>query len=126
MIAAVEHYIYDALPEHQKILFALRTLILSMSPKIEEKFSYKVPFYSYHNALCYLSVSKKQVYMGFIQGSKLIDESEILTQGHRKLIAIITFENNKPIPFETVRSLLAQSMMLLEEKKKIKKSTRKR
>ncbi len=126
MNTAVERYIFDALPEHQKILFAVRELILSMSPKIEEKFSYKVPFYSYHNALCYLSVSKKQVYMGFVQGSKLVDESGLLTQGDRKLIAIITFENNKPIPFETIRNLLVQSMMLLDEKKKIKKPIRKR
>jgi len=125
MHPAVDRYIFDASPEHQKILFALRDLILSMSPKIEEKFSFKVPFYAYHNALCYLSISKKQVYMGFIQGSQLHDESGLLTQGHRKLIAVIIFDDHKPIPYDTIQNLLVQSMMVLEEKKKKKKPSRK-
>jgi uncharacterized protein len=124
MHPSVERYIYEASPEHQKILWAVRKLILEMSPKVEEKFSFNVPFYHYYGALCYLSITKKYVYMGFIKGSQLHDESGLLTQGHRKIVAIITFENNNPIPYETIRTLLIQSMLLLEEKK-TKKTTRK-
>lgn len=118
MHSSVEAYIYNARAEHQKILLSVRKLILSLSPKIEEVFSYKVPFYRYHTALCYLSISKKKVYIGFIKGSLLQDESGLLTQGDRKQIAVIEFENNAPIPYEALRNLLVQSMLLLEDKKK--------
>lgn len=125
MHPSVERYIYEASPEHQKILFTVREIILSLSPKIEERFSFKVPFYHYHGALCYLSISKKKVYMGFVKGSELIDESGLLTQGHRKMIAVITFEDKGLIPHDVIQNLLVQSMMILEENKKKKHATRK-
>lgn len=123
MHSSVERYIEEAGEAHQKILRTIRRLILSLSPKIEERFSYKVPFYHYYGALCYLSISKNKVYMGFIKGSQLVDESGLLTQGSRKMIAVVHFENNKPIPYEIIRTLLIQSMVLAEEKNK--KSSRK-
>jgi uncharacterized protein len=125
MHPAVERYIYEAAPAQQKILWSVRALILSLSPKIEEKFSFKVPFYHYHGALCYLNISKKKVYLGFIKGSELQDESGLLTRGDRKMVGIVAFENDESIPYEILRTLLIQSMLLLEEKKSTQKATRK-
>jgi hypothetical protein len=126
MHPSVDAYIFNSSPEHQKILLAVRKLILSLSPKIEEVFSYKVPFYRYHSALCYLSISKNQVYIGFVKGAMLEDEAGILHQGDRKQIAVVVFKNGDAIPIEALRSLLLQSMILLEDKHKAKNSTRKR
>ena len=126
MHSSVEAYIYNASIEHQKILLGVRKLILSLSPKVEECFSYKVPFYKYHHALCYLSISKQKVYIGFVKGFLLQDESGLLTQGDRKQIAVIVFDNNAAIPYEAIRNLLVQSMLLLEEKQIGKKNIRKR
>ena len=116
MHSSVEAYIYIGRYRASKNIAWCSKTYLIVEPKIEERFGYKVPFYKYHHPLCYLSISKQKVYIGFVKGSLVQDESSLLTQGNRKQIAVIVFDNNATIPYEALRNSLVKSMLLLEEK----------
>jgi hypothetical protein len=116
----VEAYIHEQSQEHRSILLACRAIILSLSPKIEECFSYKVPFYKYHGMLCYLNVIKNKCYVGLCQGSQLADEYGFLEKGNRTMVQIMPIEKMTLEKQEALQNYLLQSILILDHHKKRK------
>ncbi|NJN77650.1 MAG: DUF1801 domain-containing protein [Saprospiraceae bacterium] len=71
----VENYIERQNADNQIILYILRDVILGFNPLIEERFSYKIPFYYFNNKpLCYLNVNREGVVdLGFTKGYLMTD-----------------------------------------------------
>lgn len=67
----IEQHIINQKEPYQSIMLYIRSVIVRTLPEIDEKFSYKIPFY-HHNKkpMCYLNVLKNTNYVdiGFVQG----------------------------------------------------------
>lgn len=121
----IENYINHLNPNQQAIAYQLRQLILESSPYIQEKFSYKVPFYYQHAWLCYLNADKDGLYLSFCRGQALSNTQGLLSAQGRKLVSLIHFKSPQDIPKETLREILQEALLLDElkwEEKKAKKS----
>ncbi len=118
MNTAIENYLADQLPEHQEILYLLRSFVLEAAPGVVEEYKWKTPFYSYQGLLCYLNVDRKrkQVYLGFYRGAELSNQQRLL-EGEGKLVRLIYFSKPEDTQREAVREILLEAMWLNEQKR---------
>jgi uncharacterized protein len=102
----VDDYI-EALDDNRRaIAEKLRDLLLAHVPGIEEKFSFKVPFYHYFGMFCYINVIKEGIALGFCRGKDLVLSFPQLEQGDRKMIALVKLSTPKDIVSKEVRELI--------------------
>jgi len=97
---------------NRSCLFALREIILGLSPELTESLKYGMPFFSYKGKMfCYFWKDKKtkEPYVGVMKGS-LITHSK-LEQGNRSMIKIFRIDPNKDIPIKELTTVL-QAMKL--------------
>ena len=113
-----DQYIFKLPSDLRDIGTALRNIILSASPAIEEKFAYKVPFYYYLGPLCYLNKTSDQLYIGSVKGNELEDAYNILESGNRKLVRIIRFGNISDVKKHELLFYINQSMIINEIRSK--------
>ena len=67
----VEEYFFNQHEPYQSIMLYIRSLIFKTLPGVEEKYSYKIPFYYYDKKpMLYLNVLKgtNHVDVAFVQG----------------------------------------------------------
>lgn len=115
----VDHYLRRS-PKHvRELMTHLRTIILKTIPDVEETIKFAVPFYSRQGLLCYLNPVKdgSGVYIGFVQGHRLSDESGILTGKKLKQIRYMEFHTRREIKVSVVKEYLTEAVMLNELKK---------
>ncbi len=73
MSAAVEAW-FEALPnDWRPQAQRLRELLLEASPLMRETWKYGIPFYEHRRWMCYLSLQKKGLVLGFVQGTHMTD-----------------------------------------------------
>ncbi|MBL8000491.1 MAG: DUF1801 domain-containing protein [Flavobacteriales bacterium] len=73
MSAAVEAW-FEQLPEEWRPQAQrLRELLLEASPLMRESWKYSTPFYDHRRWMCYLSLQRKGLVLGFIQGVHMPD-----------------------------------------------------
>ncbi|HMP92194.1 MAG TPA: DUF1801 domain-containing protein [Phnomibacter sp.] len=79
----------DELDEHRRSLaLALRQTILEEVPGVEERLSFKIPFYHYYGMFCYINTVKAGgVELCFTRGKDLIMAWPQLQQGNRAMVA---------------------------------------
>lgn len=108
----IENYIERQTPENQVILYVLRDLILSINPLIEERFSYKIPFYFFNKkSLCYLTVNKKGVVdLGFTKGYLMSDMFNALQSLHLKQVRHLKFTNENEIDTSIIEYFIRQGI----------------
>lgn len=97
-----------------------RALILSLHPAMEERFSYKCPFYYYLGSFCYIYVSKGELILGLVHGHLYSNEQGVLTANDRKQIRHVVISSWNAELAEQVRQVLIEGMMIQEERKKQK------
>ncbi len=68
--------------------------------------------------LCYVSIEKKTVYIGFCRGSILKNKYPILEIKNRKLIASVSYKDLEDVDAEVIQSILKDSMGLNSKKTK--------
>ncbi len=108
----------DQLPsKYKKVASTLREIINSSSPAIEEKYSYKVPFYYYLGPLCYINSRKDHIYLGFVYGNQLEDEYNVLEAGDRKQVRIISYYTMNELSRDVLMFYVNQAMILNELKR---------
>ncbi|MBN8704858.1 MAG: DUF1801 domain-containing protein [Bacteroidetes bacterium] len=109
-----------------RIMSRIRSMVLSQGPEIEEKFSFKIPFYYYSGWMVYLTTYKGGVDMSFIRGFELSDAHGRLEVRNRKQIKSIHIRPEEPFPEDVIRETLMEAMILnelaAEAKKKKKKA----
>jgi len=118
----VEQYLHHQKEPYQSIMLYVRSVILKTLPNIEEKFSYKIPFY-HHNKkpLCYLNVLKGTNYVdiAFVQGVFLQEKfPQLKDKSKRKQVRSIRVKNIELLDELMFISLLKEATILLDNSKK--------
>jgi hypothetical protein len=110
-----------------KMLVVLRSWILDLGPHVQEKISYKVPFFYFFGPLCYLSCDQQGVSLSFVKGYELSNDQNLLEVKGRKYIRSITFFSLAELEEheEDVRHLLNEAAILNEFQFKQKKKHKK-
>lgn len=92
-----ENYILKQEEPYQSIMLYVRSVLKKTLPEIDERFSYRIPFYHYNKKpLCYFNVLKGTSYVdiGFLQGSLLeADFPELVDGRQRKKVRSIEIEH---------------------------------
>jgi hypothetical protein len=128
-VSSVPNYI-ASLPQSQaQIMSVLRNMILDVGPHVQEKISYKIPFFYFHGPLCYLSPTFDGIYIGFVRGHQLSNEHGLLEKKDRKFVRSIHFYSLAELEEreEQIRQILNEAAILNEyhyRQKKNKKQTK--
>ncbi|PHR74187.1 MAG: hypothetical protein COA67_02130 [Lutibacter sp.] len=94
----VENYLFNQLEPYQSIMFYVRSVIIKTIPEIEERYSYKIPFYYYHK--------KPMLYMGVLKGTNYVDVA--LVQGimlEKDFPQLQDYKNRKQVRSIRVKTL---------------------
>ncbi|MBP6431417.1 MAG: DUF1801 domain-containing protein [Ferruginibacter sp.] len=114
----VDIYI-DDLPTHQKqIATKVRSLILQLVPNVQEKFSYKIPFYYYHGIFCFINKIPNGIDVGFCRGQDLINEFPQLEVKKRKILASIELLTLKDIEQKQLPQIITTAALWNVEAKR--------
>lgn len=102
----VDQYI-DDLPEPlAEVASAIRNYIFHNIAGVEERYSFKLPFYHYYGMFCYMNRVKGGLEICFCRGKDLAVAFPQLEQKERKLIAGITLRSKKEIVEKEIFQLL--------------------
>jgi len=89
----VDNYFFNQEEPYQSIMLYLRSVILKTLPTIEERYSYKIPFYNHNKKpLLYLNILKGTNYVdvAFVQGVLFEDKfPELKNYNNRKQVRSI-------------------------------------
>lgn len=83
----VDNYILNQPEGHKLIMLYMRSVLKKIVPEIEEKFSYRIPFYYYNNKpFCYFNVLKGTQYVdiGFMDGALFEQDFPELKNGRKR------------------------------------------
>jgi uncharacterized protein len=98
----------EALPQPQRaVAERLRELLFETVPDIEERFSFKLPFYHYYGTFCYLHVDKTGLHLCFCRSKDLVDAFPQLEQKARATIASVTVHTTADILRLEIPQLIA-------------------
>ncbi len=115
----VNDYI-ESLPDAKReIAEALRELLFTTVPHIEEKLSFKIPFYHYFGMFCYINAVKDGIELVFCRGKDLVFAWPQLEQKGRAIMAGVTFTHKKEIATFNVEALLIGAAAWNEEAKRM-------
>jgi hypothetical protein len=95
-------------------------MILSIIPNVQEKLSFKIPFYHYQGMFCYLNEVKEGINLGLCRGKDLIDVLPQLEQGKRLMVASVIISNKKEIRSKQIEEVLLTAANWQEEAKRLK------
>jgi uncharacterized protein len=117
-VRTVEEYI-DSLPdEQQRIITLIRNLILAEVPGIEERFSFKIPFYHYFGMFMYLNAVPGGIDIGFCRGKDLQMAFPQLETKGRAIVASLLIGHEKEIIQKNLRTLIIAAAAWNEEAKR--------
>lgn len=115
----VDAYI-ESLPETKReIAEAIRELILTTLPHVEERLSFKIPFYHYFGMFCYINEVKDGIELVFCRGKDLVFAWPQLQQKGRAIMAGVTLTHKKDITAFNLEALLLGAAAWNEEAKRL-------
>jgi hypothetical protein len=118
---AVDRYIESLPDEKQDLVQSLRRLILQVVPAIEERYSFRIPFYHYYGMFCYINPVKDGVDLALCRGKDLLEAFPQLESKGRAIVASLTIKNRKDLVRLEVAQILAAAALWNEEARKLKK-----
>lgn len=117
----VETYFLNQKQPYQSIMLYVREVILGTLPNIEERLSYKIPFYNYHKKpMLYLNILKGKDYVdvAFVQGILLEKQFPILKNDNkRKQVRSIQLKSLEDLDHENFIALLHEASNVLAKSK---------
>jgi hypothetical protein len=118
----VDQYI-ESLPDEERLVAeTLREMIFDLVPNVEERFSFKIPFYHYYGMFCYLNrVKSGGLELAFCRGKDLILAYPELQLKGRAMIAGITIMKVRSMPESQLRTLIAGAAAWQQEASMVKK-----
>ena len=116
----VDEYIESLPDEKREIAEQLREMILTLIPHVQEKLSFKIPFYHYHGMFCYLNEVKDGIDLGLCRGKDLVDVLPQLEQGKRVMVASVIVRSKKEIQTKQIEEVLLTAANWQEEAKRLK------
>ena len=100
----------------------VRSVVLKRLPEVEEKYSYKIPFYNCHGKpMIYLNIlkGKKYVDVAFVQGILLEKDFPILKNDNkRKQVRSVQIKTLEDLDYDVFVELLHAASKLLSESKR--------
>jgi hypothetical protein len=129
MSAVVEAW-FEQLPEDwQEPAQRLRELLLEASPLMRETWKYGTPFYEHRRWMCYLSLQKKGLVLGFIQGAHMGDPEGLFAHtDHAQIRHFMPGPAPARLPEAALRRLVQEAIALndiLAQEKQVKSRKRK-
>lgn len=108
---------FEGLPdEWAPVAAELRELLLSASPLMKEERKYGLPFYSHRRWMCYLSLQKHGLVLGFVAGVHMLDAEQLFATTDHKLIRhYMPPRDPSKLPLEALRRLVQEAIMLNDE-----------
>lgn len=72
----VENYLFNQVEPYQSIMLYVRSVIKNTLPTVEEKYSYRIPFYYYNKKpMCFLNILKGKNYVDVVfMDGKILEE----------------------------------------------------
>lgn len=116
----VDEYIESLPDERREIAEILRELIIENVHGIEERLSFKVPFYHYFGMFMYLNNTKEGIDVAFCRGKDLLEAFPQLELKSRAAIATVTVTSKKDIIKFGIRKLIINAAAWNEEARKLK------
>lgn len=116
----VDDYIAILPPERQRICEYLRELVLETVPGVQEKLSFKIPFYHYHGMFMYFNDRKEGIDVAFCRGKDLVEAFPQLVQKERAIVATVCVTSMKDIATLEIRELVVAAASWNEEAKRLK------
>jgi uncharacterized protein len=120
-MSKVDDYIETLDDTSSNIAAQVRQLLLEYVPGIEEKFSFKIPFYHYFGMFCYINAIKDGIALGFCRGKDLAIAFPQLEVEGRKIVALVKLYSPKDIITKEVRRLIIAAAEWNQEAKRLKK-----
>jgi hypothetical protein len=120
MSPLVDSYIGSLSDTQQAIAENVRRILFSLVPDIQEKLSFKIPFYHYFGMFCYINAIPNGIDVGLCRGKDLIDEFPSLELKGRAIVATISLYSVKDIKHKAVREIIIAAALWNEEAKKKK------
>lgn len=118
---AVDVYI-ESLPEEKaRIALQIRDLLLELVPGIEERFSFRIPFYHYFGMFAYINETKEGIDLGFCRGKDLVLAFPQLELRGRAMVASVSLRNSRDIREKNLRELILQAAAWNEEARRLGK-----
>lgn len=118
----VDNYFYNQKEPYQSIMLYVRSIILNTLPDVEERYSYKIPFYNCHKKpMIYLNVLKGTNYVdiAFVQGILLETQFPILkNNNNRKQVRSIQLKSLEDLDHDNFVKLLHEASHVLSTTKK--------
>jgi uncharacterized protein len=116
----VDEFIEALADEQRELCELIREMIWENVPAVEERLSFKIPFYHYFGMFMYLNPSKEGIDIGFCRGKDLVEAFPQLTTGKRAIVAILTISSKKDIHTKDLRQLIITAAAWNEEAKRLK------
>ena len=116
----VDEYIESLPDEKREIAEQIREMILSLIPHVQEKLSFKIPFYHYHGMFCYINELKDGIDLGLCRGKDLVQVLPQLEQGNRVMVASVIIRTKKEIQTKNIQDVLLTAANWQEEAKRLK------
>ncbi|MCU0394846.1 MAG: DUF1801 domain-containing protein [Chitinophagaceae bacterium] len=118
----VNAYIESLENPQRQIAEALRYLILNNIPQVEERYSFKIPFYHYYGMFCYLNAIPGGVELGLCRGKDLVLAFPQLEMGKRVMVAGVKLYDTRDISRLDIVPLLLGAAAWQEEAFKARKT----
>ncbi|NCU04351.1 MAG: DUF1801 domain-containing protein [Chitinophagaceae bacterium] len=115
----VDEYIESLPDEKREIAAQLREMILTLIPHVQEKLSFKIPFYHYHGMFCYINEVKDGIDLGLCRGKDLVDVLPQLEQGKRVMVASVIIHSKREILTKKIEDVLLTAANWQEEAKRL-------
>lgn len=109
---SIDEYLSDRDEDIRDVMLYARKFIKEFHPDITEALQYGCPFFSFRGKkLCYLHSNKKrQVYLGFVDGSRM--QHSVLIAGDRTHIKIFDLDPEKDIQISKLKQVLKMALEL--------------
>jgi len=121
----VRNFINEQHQPQREIMTIVRSWILDLGPHTQEKISYKIPYFSFYGAMCYINPHEDGVDLGFTKGYELSNDQGILEAKGRRQVKSVTFHSVAELEEneDTIRHILNEAAILNEYrfKRKVKK-----
>ncbi|MBD0830564.1 DUF1801 domain-containing protein [Aestuariibaculum sediminum] len=118
----VDQYFLNQKEPYQSIMLYVRGIIFNALPEVEERYSYKIPFYNCHGKpMIYLNVLKGKNYVdvAFVQGVLLEKEFPVLKNDNkRKQVRSIQLRALEDLDHDNFVKLLHVASKILKDSKK--------
>ncbi|MFL1011259.1 DUF1801 domain-containing protein [Flavisericum labens] len=118
----VDQYFINQKEPFQSIMLYVRSVILNTLPEVNERYSYKIPFYNIgKKPMVYLNVlnGKDYVDVAFVQGVLLEQDFPVLkNDNNRKQVRSIQLKTLEDLDQENFVALLNAASKLLKASKK--------